>query len=237
MTCKKAPTLWITYPAGDSRAVHHRTVSLWISLCLHRSQPPFSSHAAPILFLGYFSKGFFSSTGTFTGMWAAKLKAHYFRRWRVSHQNPKLSELLFSWSHVEAYFIATCHRVLKSHHSDGGLALFKIAPLWLITYRDESCIAGFGQTALQRASDAIQSRASAQSLSEGFLRAAGQGSFCLWWRQKGLSTKEEKKIKKTCRVILSTWKLKEQVFPWGFTQPQNFPVSMHMPICLYEHVC
>lgn len=187
--------------------------------------------------LGYFSKGLFSSTGTFTGMRAARLKAHYFRRWRVSHQNPKLSELLFSWSHVEAYFIATCHRVLKSHHSDGGLALFKIAPLWLITYRDESCIAGFGQTALQRASDAIQSRASAQSLSEGFLRAAGQGSFCLWWRQKGLSTKEEKKIKKTCRVILSTWKLQEQVFPWGFTQPQNFPVSMHMPICLYEHVC
>lgn len=144
----------------------------------------------------------------------------------------------FSWSHVEAYFIAMCHRVLKSHHSDGGLALFKIAPLWLITYRDESCIAGFGQTALQRASDAIQSCASAQSLSEGFLQAAGHGSFCLWWRQKGLSTKEEKKkIKKTRRVILSTWKLQEQVFPWGFTQPQNFPVSMHMPICLYEHVC
>lgn len=74
------------------------------------------------LILRWTSESYFSSTGTFKGMWAVKLKVDCFTGCEESPIKIWSYLNCFSWPPVEAYFIAACHTVLKSHLSDGSLA-------------------------------------------------------------------------------------------------------------------
>jgi len=199
------------------------------SLLFPPTLPPSS-----FLVLGCFSKGYFSSTGTFTGMWAVKLKIHYFGRVKSFPSKSKAIWIAFldhQWKHILLLHVT----VSWSHISlpVASLYLLKIAPLWLITYRNQNCIAGFGR-ALHCSTHLMPQLPVVQNVSEAFLRAAGWGSSCFVVEaREGFPQRR----KDSFRVILQIWTLQEQVFPWVFVQPQTTVVNVHGPaVCVMGSV-